>query len=51
MMTLENLKAAVIAAGYTNIRVESSRAELILADKDGRTFTFYPQFAEEGDIR
>lgn len=51
MMTLENLKAAVIAAGYTNIRVESSRTELILADKDGKTRVFYPQFAEEGEIK
>lgn len=50
MITLEQLEQILIAKGYTNLRIESQRAELILADKNGQTFTYYPEFCDENSI-
>lgn len=51
MMTLDKLRETLTTKGYTNLRVETARACYIMADKDGKTFTYYPEFCDEDSVR
>lgn len=51
MMTLDELREILIAKDYTNLRVENARACYIMADKDGKTFIYYPAFCTKDSVR
>lgn len=50
-MTLDELKDCLMKKGYNNLRVESARSCYILADKDGRTFVYYPDLCTPDTIK